>query len=450
MIKSSVIIPVYNTKEYLDECIQSVLSQTQKETEIIIVDDGSTDGSREIIEEYENEYENIIAIYQSNQKLGAARNVGVKVASGKYIYFLDSDDYIETDLLEKCYYESEKEKLDFLCFDAEGFINVGNGRASYLDEYNRRNLGITNDILSGKEFWKLYYKKGGVFSCAPLVYIKKEFLEENHLYFQVGVFYEDNEWIARMFICAERVKYYPEKLYYRRYREGSIMKSAYSFQHLTSCISIFWKLLDIYINLKDLEEKNIIGDIYKAIIFRYKNIVKEINSYSENITVQLELFIQMAWQKKEKLYKLGNSLYIHILLLLNFINEKKDVKDKNIKEAVSFFNMELQKELSKSYKLGDKISIAIYGTGKMCNEIFDWYERNEIPINANIKFIVSTAVCDTFKGYPLCEIEEMKDMEFDHIIIASTKYADEMLERLRINNITARQCVVTYGNLNYY
>ena len=77
-IKTSVIIPVYNTEKYLDACVESVLAQTQEEIEIILVDDGSTDGSRRIIEKYEKTYSFVKAVFQENQKLGAARNAGVK------------------------------------------------------------------------------------------------------------------------------------------------------------------------------------------------------------------------------------------------------------------------------------------------------------------------------------------------------------------------------------
>ena len=91
--KTSVIVPVYNTEKYLDECIQSILRQTQKEVEIILVDDGSTDQSYAILEEYSVRHKNIIVLRQKNMGAGIARNWGIEYANGKYICFMDSDDY---------------------------------------------------------------------------------------------------------------------------------------------------------------------------------------------------------------------------------------------------------------------------------------------------------------------------------------------------------------------
>ena len=99
MIKTSVIIPMYNTQEYIGECLENIFAQTQKEIEIIAVDDGSTDGSLEILKGYQKRHENLIILCQENKKQGAARNAGVRVARGECIYFLDSDDLIKEDAL---------------------------------------------------------------------------------------------------------------------------------------------------------------------------------------------------------------------------------------------------------------------------------------------------------------------------------------------------------------
>src|SRR5699024_11228741 len=90
----SIFIPVFNTGKYLSECLDSLLNQGLENYEIIIIDDGSTDNSAEIIEKYSNSYSNIINIYQKNNGQGSARNKGLKIAQGEYIYFMDSDDYL--------------------------------------------------------------------------------------------------------------------------------------------------------------------------------------------------------------------------------------------------------------------------------------------------------------------------------------------------------------------
>ena len=223
-IKTSVIIPVYNTKEYLHTCVESVLAQTQKDTEIILVDDGSTDGSRQIIQDYEERYPSVKAIYQKNQKQGAARNAGMKIARGKYIYFLDSDDYIAENLLEECYRIAEERRLDFVMFDAEAFIEgeEENLKQIALEKtYDRKHVGIKERIYGGIEFWNQYHCNGGIYLSSVLVYVNADFLRRNTLFFEPGIYYEDNDWILRMYLCAQRISYIPQQFYHRRIREGS-------------------------------------------------------------------------------------------------------------------------------------------------------------------------------------------------------------------------------------
>ena len=114
----SVIIPVYNVEKYLEECIDSVLAQTYQNIEIILVDDGSTDSSGLICDRYAEKNTNISVIHQKNSGLSAARNSGLNKANGDYIYFLDSDDYISADAIEKLFSIAENDKSDIVFFDA--------------------------------------------------------------------------------------------------------------------------------------------------------------------------------------------------------------------------------------------------------------------------------------------------------------------------------------------
>ena len=114
MAKVSVIIPVYNVEPYLKQCMDSVVGQTLKDIEIICVDDGSTDGSLDILKEYATEDSRIQIIEQKNAGAGAARNNGMRHATGKYLSFLDSDDFFEPRMLEKAYDLAEKDQADFV------------------------------------------------------------------------------------------------------------------------------------------------------------------------------------------------------------------------------------------------------------------------------------------------------------------------------------------------
>ena len=121
MAKVSVIIPVYNVEPYLKQCMDSVVGQTLKDIEIICVDDGSTDGSLDILKEYATEDSRIQIIEQKNAGAGAARNNGMRHATGKYLSFLDSDDFFEPRMLEKAYDLAEKDQADFVAYKSDQY-----------------------------------------------------------------------------------------------------------------------------------------------------------------------------------------------------------------------------------------------------------------------------------------------------------------------------------------
>ena len=132
----SVIIPVYNAEKYLRECLDSVVNQTLKDIEIICIDDGSTDHSRAILMGYEKSDPRITVISQENLGLSAARNCGMRYASGKYIYFLDSDDYIDGEALEILVRLAEENDADSVHFAAKPFYESEELRRSHnLDQY---------------------------------------------------------------------------------------------------------------------------------------------------------------------------------------------------------------------------------------------------------------------------------------------------------------------------
>lgn len=120
-VKVSVIIPIYNAAEFLEECLDSILNQTLKEIEIICVNDGSKDNSLDILREYEKKDSRIVVVDQVNQGAGAARNNGLEIAKGEYLSFLDADDFFEKDMLEKSYEAAHKVDADVCVFDADLF-----------------------------------------------------------------------------------------------------------------------------------------------------------------------------------------------------------------------------------------------------------------------------------------------------------------------------------------
>ena len=148
MPEVSVIIPIYNTAAYLRKALDSICGQTLKELEIILIDDGSTDGSRGIIEEYAKRDARIRWYAQPNQGLSVARNRGLLHATGKYMYFMDSDDILDTQALRRCHDLCEKRELDFIFFDAKPLTESADSQN--IPNYDRKGK-IDESVHSGME-----------------------------------------------------------------------------------------------------------------------------------------------------------------------------------------------------------------------------------------------------------------------------------------------------------
>ena len=156
-IKVSVIVPVYNVKSYLNECLDSLLSQTLDGIEIIMVNDGSTDGSESVAAEYADRYSNFKLINRENGGLSAARNTGLDMAKGKYVYFLDSDDFIAANTLEILYNKAESNDLDQVRFSAYFFED---GTKDYkwtrdTDRVGYKLVGSYPEVMTGPEYYQL-------------------------------------------------------------------------------------------------------------------------------------------------------------------------------------------------------------------------------------------------------------------------------------------------------
>lgn len=229
----SVIIPVYNVEDYLRECVDSVINQTYKNLEIILVDDGSTDSSGKICDDYAEKDERIAVIHQKNGGLSAARNAGLDKSSGEYIYFLDSDDYVADNTFETLLSIAEKDNSDIVFFDAVSFADTPD--FTVKQNYVRKNKYKTDkgyDVFSAmcnnKEFHSAVY----------LMLFKSDFIVNNKLNFTPGLLHEDMIFTYQALCFAKVVSQCDKPLYYRRYRKNSIMTSSKTQKHFESCIDV--------------------------------------------------------------------------------------------------------------------------------------------------------------------------------------------------------------------
>lgn len=268
----SIIIPIYNVEDYLGECLDSIYKIKGIKKEVILVNDGSPDNSQDIIDEYKAKYkEETIVIIQKNQGLSSARNAGLKEATGKYISFIDSDDFIDSDKLEALYIECVKANLDIAAGDLKYYSNNESYKTKEIEERSEKLSRL--DICNGLDYWEnsLEEKTDNIRVEVWTNLYKREFLLSNNLEFVKGLLHEDTLFMYQAILKAKRVKYIPYDFYNYRIREGSIMKSP-SYKNFMHKMYIANELQNIKekenINLKSWD--TIIFNLYFSAVRAYK------------------------------------------------------------------------------------------------------------------------------------------------------------------------------------
>ena len=208
----SVIVPIYNVEKYLERCIDSIINQKHNDLEILLINDGSTDKSGLICDDMAMKYNNIIVVHQSNQGLGAARNLGLDICKGEYIFFVDSDDYILPNIINNLYMESKKYNADIAC------CGYQSGKKKY---YVFNNIRKMNGMLATKSM----FMNDGMDANAVCKLYKKYLFEDirypNCAYEVVPVTYQ-------VFLKANIVINIGKCGYYIEKREGSITRTEFS------------------------------------------------------------------------------------------------------------------------------------------------------------------------------------------------------------------------------
>jgi glycosyltransferase involved in cell wall biosynthesis len=217
----SIVVPLYNTRDYIGEALHSIAQQTCSDFEAIVVDDGSTDGSGAIAEEFCRRDSRFKYIRQKNVGLSAARNVGIELTTGKFLYYLDSDDRITPHTLSACQAEFESNDVDVVLFDAEAFPRTSPMHERFKNYYKRPH--VDGPVSSGHFIVEsLRQKKYFVSACC---YIAKRSVV-GALRFQEGLIYEDNLFFLALMLNRKcRVSILNQDLFQRRLRPNSITSS---------------------------------------------------------------------------------------------------------------------------------------------------------------------------------------------------------------------------------
>lgn len=307
----SVIVPVYKVEDCLAICVESIMLQTLSNIEIILVNDGSPDECPRMCDNYADVDPRVMVIHKENGGLSQARNVGLRAAKGRYVLFVDSDDYIVANSCEQLAAAALKGNLDIVCADAvrtEG-INV-----SYL-ERAKESEGV---VMTGREFLEvqLFHKSMHMPVCLNLY--NRDFLLRNSLFFKEGILHEDEQWTPRVFLKAERVQYVKLRFYNYVIRVGSITKGTQRTKNGKDLVDTCFELDSMIKSLDDSPLKLLMNE-YIAML--YLHAVHYGDLYNDPVVVSSSDFFS------GKVLSLKNKLKVALFL-----------RDKRLYKAINNVN----------------------------------------------------------------------------------------------------------------
>ncbi len=277
-IKISIIVPIFNTERFIVKCIRSILNQTLVDFELILVNDGSTDKSGEICDEFAKKDQRIRVIHKRNGGVSSARNVGLNIARGKYIGFVDSDDYVKKDMYEILYNAITLNVADIVVCDFWELDEVGGQRLNTIENIYKvqklNNIESLNQMYLNKSMY--------IRNVVPWNKLYKRNLFDN-IQYEIGNIYDDETVVHKLFYNSKKVIYTNLKLYYYVQRSGSQMNSEF---HI--------KRFDKIYALKDREE-----------YFRKK---QEYNIHQKALKHYMEMFFWYYYLAKSKLNNIDKEL----------------------------------------------------------------------------------------------------------------------------------------------
>ena len=309
MVKITAIVPIYNSEKYLDKCLNSLLKQTLEEKEVILINDGSTDNSQKIIDKYVNNYPLIFKCFsQNNSGQAVARNLGLKHASGEFISFVDSDDYLELDAYEKAYNFSLLNKLDIVCFN---LFEEKNGIKKASSYYRFKNYPADIKYVLNE--------------TSPVnKIIRKSLIEKNNISFLENYIYEDLELIPKLVLYTNKIGFLDDYLYTYVIHENSTMRQEKYNKKLNSIYFVTDSLKKSFQNTKYSQELEymFIEHLLHGAVLRYleyqegkkdikkiANIIKtnfpnwEKNIYYKQLGIKYKIVCKLAYYEKFEFLK---------------------------------------------------------------------------------------------------------------------------------------------------
>lgn len=391
-VKFSIIVPVYNVENYLNECLNSILCQTYSDYEIICVDDSSTDNSYEILCEYAKKYEKIKVINNViNGGLSYSRNKGMEIASGEYIWFIDSDDYIVEDALGIIANKLRENPVDILNFNYKMIYEGVYAKETPINlqvEYQDAIKPITG------QQWFIECVNHGLFMNSACVKIfRKDFLYKNNLKFYEKLLYEDGLFSVQAALASENISNIKERLYIYRRRENSIMTTKTT-KGLDSYVILVNELLTIW---KNCESEDGMDDAMRKYINRFLSHVRK----------------YMLYFPEHKVLEIGKPEDQYFFELLQSLQAEK------LKCYVNLNEQEIN--LIKSYD-----SRIVFGAGNVAAELIQVFYELHIEIDA-IAVSNKNINVEKIGNYSIYQIDDLLHMREDALIIIAIVNRNQQL-----------------------
>ena len=394
----TVIIPVYNVETYLPACLDSVCAQTLKEIEILCIDDASPDGCPAILDRYAERDPRIGVFHlKENRGQGYGRNLGLAKASGRYVYFLDSDDMIEPDAMEWLCREADKERLDGIFFDSRAVFDSEILAKRYASYPAVRKGTYPEQPVSGPELFSLFIEQGEWTCYVQRQFWNREFLRRERIENPVRVEHEDEVFAFKAILAAERTAYRKKTFFIRRYRENSVMTSRPAPKNF---YGYFMDLCYMYrfVGERGLQSTAIdrnLARIYEKLVRYYRDLSGEYD---------LESWFRTEEEKNLfRFFQISQKAWMHYGML----------SDDLLRQA---------KESRHLY---------IYGAGVLAGQIFTALERQDLVIDG---FLVTDKKGNprALHGRPVTALEEAGDPGPGSLVIVAVTdgYAQEIFDGL--------------------
>lgn len=285
----SIVVPIYNVEKYLPQCLESITRQAFKDYEVILVDDGSTDKCPDICDEFKVKESRCKVIHQTNKGLSGARNTGMGAATGRYIYFMDSDDTISSNLLDELQKILHKYEVDIIGFNAT------------VIEANRRSVLSTGKCINKIEYGIEIAQKRVPLSTVPLYCYRRSFLLKEKLLFEEGIYYEDIFFTALAFLKNPTIYYMDKALYFYNKRGESITTSKVKIKNYCDLV----KICNCLIDNTNIEQGSCLRNAYQNILKTYLMLSEEIyrmmelKDRKEGVISRINLMKKVRSQRKQ-------------------------------------------------------------------------------------------------------------------------------------------------------